>query len=327
VYIMAIASIVGLLGTLSVWQPVFKSVLGQFLPPWILNTEYGGTIGYRSTGHYGWFAVLGPYFRVKSFFLFATLYASALAVSLPIALFLHSYARGKGEKLLLKGVILLLLVNLLFTTSRVATLSFLLGGFYFLTFVSRKQRLSRWLLVFLVLAMGLILLADIFQDGSSIIAETAAEYLERLAQARTSGDVRMAVYGYTLAGVAQRPLFGWGTERDVPEFHLPAGSHNHYLAVLYRHGIAGFLAFLGVLWSLWKETRPPAQKRGADLGNPLFAKLLQYGRWVIVTALLDGVATVPITDATTMVTVWLIFSLLIASNRLCKEAGNIQING
>lgn len=315
VYPMGLASIVGVLGISGAWRPSFTSLIGYVLPRWISNTTYGGTIAYRNVGSASWFAVVGQYFRVNSFFLFATLYASALALTLPVVIMLYADWRKSIPKFAWMLLLVLLGVNLIFTTGRIAALGFLVGGTYYLFVIRANQRIRQFSYI-LVMVTCFLLLSTLI--AVFLVPECLGEAYRNFVLARGSGSFldRAFVYRSTFEGVSQRPVFGWGTERDIPGFPYPAGSHSYYLGILYKQGIVGFLLFITIWWSLWRDTRIPA---GVLSGRSPILRFLQYGRWVVIAAMVNALTDVLDLDASTMAIMWLIFSLLIVSRRLAID--------
>lgn len=321
--LMFLAGLAGLLGMMNIWRPAIQSVIGQLLPASVTSTNYGQTIAIREWGDFSWFAGLGLYFRVSSFFLFSNHYSSALIYVIPFFFMKMGQTRGLGKVLIALAIVMLAL-NLIYTTGRVATLSLLAGALYYAMFHSTHRRPLRALISLgLTLALVLILfsatleLTSGFKQGG-VISQTA-EAVDAFTYARGEGSFinRFGVYGATLQGFLQRPLFGWGTERDVEGLNIPAGSHSEYLAALYRQGLLGLIALAGLLISAWRATRPP---RGQAAGEPM-GVFLRYGRWFFVAALINSIMTDPSVDSTTYVILWSLIALLIAAGRLVRTQG------
>ncbi|MCI0650188.1 MAG: O-antigen ligase family protein [Chloroflexi bacterium] len=308
---MTVAAALGLLGMARLWQPSFMSAAGAILPEWIADTSYGGRIAFRTIGQEAWFFSL-PYFRVNSFFLFATVYALALAITVPIALFAVERANKITKKALWGGIVLLLLVNLAATTGRTATIALFVGGVYQLAAVSP---IRRWIRVGIVVGISVIVVTYLFEG--QLLEQLYAAFLNARAG---SLDARSIVYQETWQGFLDRPLFGWGTQRDIPGFALPAGSHSYYLAILYKYGLVGFAIFMGVWWALWRDTRPPAEMVAGHQRE--VATFLSYGRWIFIVFLISSTSTVLDLDATTMIITWLIFALLLSARRLYETGAD-----
>lgn len=312
------AGFVGLLAIVGIWQPAIHSLVGTLLPASIANTTYGHAIVIRTLGDRAWFAGLGNYFRVSGFFLFSNSYSSVLVYAIPFLFFKLSQRRGIAKVLLWLGI-LMLLINLVYTTGRVATIGLLGGAIFFGLFHSRQRRINRVLMTLgLSLAIILVLLTaafDLSDSGSGTgLTDQAVEALDAFVFARGSGSYtsRFGVYEETLASFMERPLLGWGTERDHPNLRYPMGSHSEYLAVLYRQGLLGLIAFTGLLWAVWRATRPPT----GSLAMEPPGTFLRYGRWFFITSLINSVMTDPAIDSSVYVLLWLFIALLIAATQL-----------
>lgn len=306
--VLGIAGIVGLLGITKLWQPQFTSLVGQFLPEWIRNSSYGGEIAYRQTVSSAWFAGIN-YYRVKSFFLYATLYASALAIGIPVIWFLFHRATSGWQKGVSAGILLILLTNLLFTTGRIAILGFLLGGIYYLLFASRIRTPAK---------IGLLFILACAAISTAIMPDLLSTTIDNFLYARGEGSFtdRQFVYQQTLQGFWERPLFGWGTERRIPNSFYPTGSHSYYLGILYKQGLIGFLLFVTILFIIWRDSRPFYRQ---ILPHHPLAQWLHYGRWSLIAALVNSTTDILDLDATTFVLWWLLISLLLVSRHILQS--------
>jgi O-Antigen ligase len=320
VFLVGIAALLGFLAIIGIWRPTFTSPFGAMLPGWIANSSYGQTFVSRSLGRLGYFQVIGRYFRVKSLFTFPTLYASTLIYAIPIIVFLHQGSRSFRDNLYFKVIFLLSLINLIFTTGRTALLALFLSGIFYFIFIKKKNTSMKLLIVFVSLCIFLVLLASLFQIEQVLKLFHLDALMDLLVSGRgASTEQRLIVYSETIKGWMQRPVFGWGTERDIPEFKFPAGSHSLYLALLYRHGIVGFLVFLLVLYSVWSSSRSFDGYRFQDPDLIQPNRFLEYGRWVIFAAFLDAFTTVLITDILSVVYLWSALSLLVAARRFIEK--------
>lgn len=317
--VMALAVLVGLFGIIDLWRPSFTSGIGFVLPEFIKSTAYGSKIAFRTTGELSWFIILGPYFRVTSLFMYATLYATAIAVTIPIFIFTISFTRKYSYRVVLVCVLFGLILNLIFTTGRVASVSLLVGAFYFWLlgadkFKDRRRQIMFGMLMILV-ATGLLLMVLVGSIPSIRIDELINSFL----YARGSGsfESRIEVYISTFLEYLKRPILGWGTERDIPGFPYPMGSHSYYLGILFKQGVFGLIILLLIFWSVWFETKPLAKK---DLINTrqyiMMNRFLQYGRWMIIVTLINSTSDVLDLDGLTFIIIWYIFALLIATRRL-----------
>ena len=78
--------------------------------------------------------------------------------------------------------------------------------------------------------------------------------------------------------------------------------------------------FLGMLWRVWKDTQP---FKHLPIRTPQLVQannLLFFGRWSFIAALVNSVTDVLDLDATTMLVLWLVYSLLIVTRRLMLQS-------
>jgi O-antigen ligase len=305
---MASAGVLGALGFLGVAELHFSSPFGYLLPDSIRRTDYGSVIAMRSTGGQAWFSLLGTYYRTNSVFLFSTMYAAALAITIPVAVFLATTTRG-WRRVLVVLLVALLGLNLVFTTGRAALTGLVLGAVVYTYVRFRPWGRTVSFAAFVSIAAAL---AALVGPGRFVDA------FEGVVVARGAGsvDARSLIYTETIRGALDRPLFGWGTERDidVAGFRYPAGSHSLYLAVLFRHGIVGFALLLGLLASVWWTTAPARSPPGRP-GDPA-RSFVAFGRWSLTAFLVFGISTVPDVDMTLHLIAWTCLAAVYAANRL-----------
>ena len=316
VAIAAIGAITALLGFRPEgWTPPFARLLPESL-------ERGGYLEQlveRSLGRQAFFRPLGYYYRVSGLFLWPLGNATALVAALPLVATLTQ--RGKPWHRAAAWVIVVLgLVNLLFTTGRAAMAGLVVGGLVAWACYSRFRRLF-WKLALVALALLLVLvLADLATPGQSFLWQNGSRLLSEIVFARDqwkntgSATGRLAVVLQTLQGWMQRPVLGWGTARAVPDAPLPAGTHSTYLGLLYKHGLVGLGAYLALLALLWHRTCPLG--RAAAQPAPWAQNLLVAGRWSLVAVLVDGITSTPASDTMTLVIIWLGFGILLACRGL-----------
>ena len=316
-----LASFVGLLGIVGVWRPEITAPVSSLLPQAVAETDYGQLIAVRTTGRTAFLPGGGSYFRPTSFFLYPTLFATALGMALPFTFLSFKTARGKIWKLVEAIGVFLVLLNLVFSASRTVWLASLLAGSYYFLFRSEYRAFYRGTLLFVAAALAcayLIAPATVWTSGESSIDSFLSLRPGAL-------SARAQVYRSTLEGVRERPFFGWGTERDVEEQRYPVGSHSLYLALLYRHGFVGFAVFLVLMLSVWFETSPRASvEHNSHPQAEEIQDFLALGRAMQIVAAVSGVTTVLITDTTLVLVWWLPLGLLVVGRRLldacaCEE--------
>ncbi|MGM0589731.1 MAG: O-antigen ligase family protein [Bacteroidota bacterium] len=295
IFVLIFSSFLGLLGIFGIFRSEFTSVIGYVLPSFITNTTYGGLIAERNIGINQWFVVIGKYFRLSGLFLFSTFYASTIALTFPLFWYKFKMAQSRKTRMLLFVAILVLLLNLIFTTGRVAMASLMAGMVYIYLFhpdtISRYNRL----ILFSVASISVLIISMLyFWQEIQLI-------LDAVIYARSgSANARLNVYIATINGFLERPFFGWGTEQDMAGLRYPAGSHSNYLGLLYKQGIFGFLIMAIIYLFSWlkiaKNTHIQKQlKRGIQ------------GMFIII--LLNGMTDVLDLDATTFMIAWVILGL------------------
>ena len=323
--VVLLAGVAGLLAVLDIWRPAIHSLMGSVLPTSVMATSYGHALAIRELGQVGWFTGLGSYFRLSSFFLFGNHYSGVLIYVIPFLFMRMSQSRNVVKIAVALGIVLLI-INLIYTTGRVAALSLLVGALYFALFQAIYRRTVRALAgVGLTIAILLVLFLSVVEFGSASqdagLIEQTTSTIEAFVLARGSGSYtsRFGVYTATLEGFLERPLFGWGTERDVEGLDLPAGSHSEYLAALYRQGILGIFALTGLLLSTWRATGPP---RGSEAAKGRDGSILRYGRWFFIAAILNSVMNDPSVDSTSFVILWVLMALLVTTHRYSSAQGD-----
>ena len=307
------ASLIGIFAIIGIARPEIRSVIGYFLPASISQTDYGSRIVWRELGSESWFAGLGTYFRVRSLFLYGTMYATSIAITCPLLFYRFNSVQSRKLKWLLLGLGALFLVNLAFTTGRSAIAAFMIGLGYWswITFgLSRRWgRVVILLLTFIGVVIAFVLAISTLQSYDFV--QYAQAKIQAFLAARGSSTAdRFYVYQKTLEGWSKRPFLGWGTERDIPGFRYPAGSHSYFLGTLYKQGLVGLTVFVLLLWSLWRSTSPAKIKKCFHSDAKA---ILRYGRWILVIYTINSLTDVLDLDATTMAITWTVFSILLTA--------------
>ena len=305
IIVMFIASIVGVLAfSFEIFRVQFRSLTGYFMPHSIAKTGYGSVIAVRNIGYYNWFMGLGTYFRVSSFFLYSTMFSSTLAITLPIALFLRNINKGK-ERYFYTSAIFFMGLALLFTTGRVAIMAIFVGYVLF-RFVSLRSFALKFSIVGVFLLLCSLFLLWLEQSGILYQIIDLVLYSRGEGSANTRGKI----YVQTFNSFLERPLFGWGTERDVKGLAYPLGSHSYYLGTLYKQGIVGFTLFMSIIFLIWNKLKVKV------FVDNNFTRFFKYGQFLMLVFIMNSFTDVLDLDATTMFFLWLILSLLIVGKRI-----------
>jgi O-antigen ligase len=287
---MSSAAAVGMLGIVGIWRPTHSSPLALVLPSSLIETTFGSQFVGRSTGALAWFVGFGEYYRVESFFLFATFYSIALVATVPALVWLFRSAERRRHRIGWSISLFVVLTNLVYTTGRMAVIALVVGALYFAAMRSRA------LIVTIILLSSITALSLANSESARARVSTI---VQASAYARGSGSVqgRGAVYRATLEGIRERPFFGWGTERDVVGLKYPAGSHSNYLGTLYRLGLFGLLALLYLLIAAWRGTTT----RSLVGEQKLF---VQCSRWALACLLIIGLTDSLDLDIAALVVAW-----------------------
>lgn len=313
VIVMLVASVFGILAfSFEVFRVQFKSLVGYFMPGAIANTGYGSVIAVRNVGFYNWFVGLNSYFRISSFFLYSTMFSSTLAITLPIVLLLRNIKYGV-ERNVYSFVFIIISLALLFTTGRVAIMAVVLGYIVFKFLLIRNFTIKFSIVGLLVFVSSLLL---IWLEQSGILYQIIDLLL--YSRGEGSANARTKIYIQTFQGFLERPYFGWGTERDVKGLAYPLGSHSYYLGTLYKQGVVGFLIFVSIIILIWNKL-----KFRASVDNN-FTRFFKYGKFLMLVYIMNSFTDVLDLDASTMMFLWVILSLLIVSKRLYVKKLNFK---
>lgn len=311
-FAMGAACLAAVLGIVGV-RPEVHSAMGRLLPGWVRGTAYGGSIAVRTLGHMSWFSVIGRYFRASSLFVTPTLFSAALAVTLPVLLARWWIAPTRPSRWRAGGLVVTAFACLLMTTGRVSILSGTVGCGILVTWLAYRRNGS----LVAVAAGALLALAGLgtlglaLTDAGASPVGAAQARIEAAALARGGGSygARSYIYRKTWQGFLESPLFGWGTQRHLPNFPYPAGSHSHWFGHLYKYGIFGLLAFLTLATSVWRATRPP---RPPPEGDDAPRVLIVAGQASLVAAALNMATDVLDLDAMVWTILWIQISAVVA---------------
>jgi len=299
---VAISCFVTTLAIFDIWQPHFRALIANYLPSSIVGSMLGMAMFDKMLVGYSWF-FNSITVRSRGFFLYPTSYSTVLSMLIPFVFWKIRFGKKKKLYILILG---LMIINLLSTTSRVSIISLLVGSLYMV--ISNRSLLSR---IFFLFPLLLVLLGAISLENVRNIFDTLL-----YARGRGSVESRTTVYEATVRGFLERPIFGWGTERDIRESLFPAGSHSYYLSILYKNGIAGIFIFLILTYTTWKYTSPIS-------GNSLFSDeinmLLRYGRWSFIAVLINNLTDALDLDAITYTIFWTLMGTLVVAQFYLKS--------
>lgn len=312
---MTFSGLFALFSTLQLVNIQFTAPIGMVLPKSVTTTSYGSRIVTRSLSDDSWIMGIGQYQRARGFFLYPTMLAPALGTTIPMAFYLRRWSKGiyrSGYSL----AIAIMLSAMLATTARGALGALIGGGGIWFLLRPRKKPNAVWVLM---IAFGLITCAfcTLLLDPIDVGAVWESVYYAR---GEGSPTHRGMVYRETLESLRENLLFGWGTERDLPNSSspFPAGSHSSYLGTLYKQGIVGLVVYLALWWQVWKCTSYRIPDVGSDEERLRSRDLLRYGQWVVLVAALNGITEALDLDASTMTIMWTVLATTVAVRHLYK---------
>ncbi len=229
------------------WQ--FESLIGYLLPESIKSTTMGRIIAIRSVGRELFF--FGVTNRLSSIFSTSIHYGAVTLLTFPIFLYKYLIINGKIRYIHL-FFCYFSFASLVFAQARTAIiLTFILFIIiYILIFSIKFKKISSGVymsFIGAVISLTVICILILYLPSILIFIEEAF-ILSRAA----SYDHRLEIYTRSLSAILENPLFGYGTQLTVEDMFYPLGSHNWFMAIIFKHGFFGFLAFLifyiGILW-------------------------------------------------------------------------------
>lgn len=299
------------------FRPEVHSAIGRVLPGWIRNSAYGSSIAVRTVGHPSWFTGIGQYFRVSSFFVTPTLFSAALAVTMPMLAARWWIAPTPASRVRAGTLLAAAGLALLMTTGRISILASFVGCGVLGTWVAYRRNGS---LVAILAGAGLalggtVLLGLALADAGANPVGAAQAKIEAAALARGGGSygARSYIYRKTWQGYLESPLFGWGTQRHLPNFPYPAGSHSHWFGHLYKYGAFGLLAFLALALAVGRACWPPPPGPEGD-DPPRVLALAGFA--CLVSAALNMATDVLDLDAMVWTLLWVEISAVVALRAL-----------
>jgi hypothetical protein len=250
--------------------------------------------------------------RMRSFPRNALTYAGISAALLPLAFFLSWTGRGSRRAIGRLGVAACLF-GAAFSLARGAWIAILIGIVYLLVdgAITRRQKTD----VAIACLVGALVLTVVFLfkygvdpvtgragGGASI---RTREDLYRDTLQILKGDAIYIALGYG----TERPRTESGTTREGTRYVPPAGTHSTYLNYLFRTGVPGALAILGLYGVAWLHARAAAHhKEGKER---LFSTMAAAG---VVIAAAHAVILSLYVEPIYMLTISLLLGLAMAGN-------------
>ena len=310
-YVILFSAIVGVINFFFPSSRIeITSLISFFIPNSLLSTSFGSILAVRNFGAMDNFIILGQYFRVNSLFLFATMFASILALSIPFLIFFKKISVGFWNNIFYNFAILITILALVFTTGRVAIFSLIIGLIYFRFFI-RPDKVIKIIYLYIFVFILIVIIVAFTQNPLLL------DFANMILNSRGEGSkmTRIQIYINSIESLKQHFIIGWGTQRDVPGMYYPLGSHSFYLGILYKHGILGLSSFLYFLALAWKKIKVNHMKHS----NDEILILLNYGRVMMFVLLINGITDEFDLDSTVMFFLGLFIAILLKASDLYKK--------
>jgi O-antigen ligase len=215
------------------WQ--LSSLISGVLPSFVSGTTTGALMATKAVaGEVPFMGLMDV--RARGFFSSAIEYASAMVLMLPVLFW--KLRQSHRRSVLVGAAVLVTLVCFPFSQSRTGLLVLLLLP---LIHKASGDLLDGRVVVMLRLVLGgLILVAGLAAVALFVLPSFTDLVTTLFVDIRPGSFIaRAEIYRLTLEGIVERPLTGWGTQRDVPGLAFPVGSHNWLLGIAYKYGVLG----------------------------------------------------------------------------------------
>lgn len=308
-----IAGLIALPEVAGVANVRFQAPIRFVLPQSLLNTGTGYYIVHKSVGEKGLLYTIST-FRVKSFFLSATMYAFALVVIIPLQLYLLQEIKGIMKKMAVALSLMVGVFNLYLSLVRMAWIALTIGVLtYFMLSLTRRLKPMLKLAALNLLSATFVLAMWWLPPSRSL--QHLYEYVKPYVMARSFSG-RSLIYARTIEAWRDRWLFGWGAQRDLlgADF-VPAGSHSDYLGILFKHGAFGLSVALLFQFSVFRSAYHGV--RGNSL--PATKNLATWCLVGLIAVFLHKLTEVVSLDAITFHIVWLLYGITFVIGRIVDQ--------
>lgn len=187
-------------------------------------------------------------------------YAAYLALFSPVLFSGALFADTKKRQILFIFFIFLAFVSLLITGSRGGAISFVSATCVYLFIFSRSGLIRLGVLTLTLAVVVPIIGVSAFilapKNVRNLVTERFNPTKAKSADQYTSG--RLTLWSEGIKLFYERPIFGHGQATFIPlmkkNFRIWGNSHNDYLLYLVQYGVIGFVLFVMVLLSLFRES-------------------------------------------------------------------------
>jgi len=314
---------IGTLFLIGVMPPRFTSPIAHLLPESIKSLSYiKSDILLREVGRPNAVLMGWRYPRISSI-IYPHKYGTTLLILMPVQWLLFTHSKG-WKRYLLALFLPLSFVNFVLTGTRFSFVGFVVGlGAYLLVKTGLYRRIAYRPLSYALVALAVLLssVLGLLIQGDGVLERLGDELEQVFVEGRAgSYTSRMQIYKVTFQSWMERPLFGWGTQRDLPNLLpqnvAPAGTHSNYIGILYRHGLVGLAVYIALLLAVWRRI---FEGLGEETDNRLLKQFIELSVFAMLAVNVDEVARGLEWDATVLLLVWGYWGLIVAAHRLLRK--------
>ena len=294
---MTVAGVVGVIGTL---QTLFPH--REWLPSFF---KFANQVGQMEGAERGQVRVFATFPGISSF-------GEYIGTSVLITYVLFRQTRNLAAKAYWIGIIVLLLVALAGSATRMGVIILAFGFVYMLVMgrgaIPREQLLG---------VIGITLIIGVLAAGFiSPLTDQMVDRLESLGSDDSSVQSRWGVMEQALDRIPDSPWLGHGLFIPPGTFrgHVSMNIHNLYLTMGYTIGIPGLLAFLWFSALVWRKSLATVQNRALPSAIREYSLVLHTS---FVMFLVYQLTSDYITHSMHMHVAWLRLGLVMASHFIC----------
>lgn len=293
----------------------YNSIIGELLPAGFSDTMTGRNVLLRAVGKELY--LLGLSERLKSIYSSAIHFGAVLMLSVSIAMFFIFTSRG-WKKIMYLVVAASSVTLLVYSQSRTAiALTAIMIPAILIAGTLARSRLFNTTTATLVAGISLLgisaLAALLWPEVSALVQDVFVE------SRASSFDSRSEIYIKTLRWLMVNPLFGYGTQVDVPGLSYPLGSHNWYLGIWFKHGAIALLCFIGFAYFLARSAIKNMFKDYVVAGSKFMA--ISLGVWAIGYLALC-MTIEPIVDAIHVFLAGCVFGIILSTPKLMRNGSD-----
>ena len=191
-------------------------------------------------------------------------YGTSIGLALISSIYMSTRSRNFIIRFSFVIVSAFLLVSLIVAQSRSSWLGIIAASGVFIWY--SRHRIRNLILILLVVTAGVIAVVEFQMINVEMVKRTA-----ELAEVTSKGSDRFDIWRVGAEIFKDHPIVGVGVKQfsrnfnryryrtfGIKEDMFPGRDpHSMYVTTLVEHGIVGFILFLGLLYSVWREEKLP----------------------------------------------------------------------